>query len=67
PEVAGDAACLVDPYNVDDIRNGILKLINDKTYREKLIENGRSNKLRFDGRIIAEQYYELYKKIAENF
>ena len=67
PEVAGDAACLVDPYDTEDIRKGLLKLIHDKAYREQLIANGRKNKLRFDGQIIAEQYYQLYKRIAENF
>lgn len=63
PEVAGDAACLVDPYNTEDIRNGIIKLINDDHYREELIANGRKNRLRFNGQMIAEKYYELYKKI----
>jgi glycosyltransferase involved in cell wall biosynthesis len=67
PEVAGDAACLVDPYDIEDIRKGLLKLIHNKEYRGQIIANGRKNKLRFDGQIIAEQYYELYKKIAENF
>lgn len=64
PEVANDAACLVDPYNVDDIRNGITKLIMDDGYRTKLIENGRINKLRFNGDKIAASYYEIYKKIS---
>ena len=64
PEIAGDAACLVDPYNVGDIRKGILKLINDDAYREQLIKNGRKNKLRFNGDVIADQYYQLYRKIA---
>lgn len=66
PEVAGDAACLVNPYDVKDIRNGILKLIHDARYREQLIGNGRKNRLRFNGDVIAEQYFQLYKKMAEN-
>ncbi|HVX49949.1 MAG TPA: glycosyltransferase [Chitinophagaceae bacterium] len=64
PEVAGDAACLVDPYNTGDIRNGIMKLVNDDAYRDQLIANGRKNRLRFEAQRIAEQYYALYKKIA---
>ncbi len=63
PEVAGDAAHLVDPYNVDEIRNGVLKLIGDREYREKLINNGRQNRLRFDSDKIAGLYYDLYSKI----
>lgn len=66
PEVAGDAALLVDPYSIDDIRLGIMKVINDDPLREKLIENGRKNKLRFDGDKIANQYFELYSEIYHN-
>lgn len=60
PDVAGDAACLVDPYDIEAIRNGILKIIENEQYRGQLIENGRRNKLRYTARTIANQYYELY-------
>jgi glycosyltransferase involved in cell wall biosynthesis len=62
--VAGDAAYLVDPLNVDAIRSGILHVINDEMLREKLINNGRKNKLRFNADKVADMYYDLYKKIA---
>jgi glycosyltransferase involved in cell wall biosynthesis len=64
PEVAGDAAYLVNPLNVDAIRSGILHVINDEMLREKLINNGRKNKLRFNADKVADMYYNLYKKIA---
>ncbi len=64
PEVAGDAACLVDPFNIAEIRKNIMKLIEDKIYREYLIREGRINKLRFDGDTIANMYYNLYSKIS---
>lgn len=60
PEVAGNAACLVDPNNVDDIRCGITRLMNDGEYRGQLLKNGRINKLRFDANKIADAYYQLY-------
>ena len=63
PEVAGDAACIVDPYNIAEIRAGILRIINDEFYREALIHNGFSNALRFDPKEIARQYIELYKEL----
>ncbi len=34
PEVAGDAACLVDPYQVQEIRKGIKKIISDDGIQE---------------------------------
>ncbi len=40
PEIAGDGACLVDPYDVPAIRTGILRIINDPEYRESLIARG---------------------------
>lgn len=64
PEVAGDAACFADPYDIEDIRNGVIKIIQDDAYREQLIINGRKNRLRFSGEIIADMYYTLYQKIA---
>lgn len=65
PEVAGDAACLVDPYSVAAIRSGILKVINDDAFREDLIHRGKVNKLRFEPGKIAEMYYELYKEMLD--
>jgi glycosyltransferase involved in cell wall biosynthesis len=64
-EVAGDAAYLADPYNVLSIRQGILKIIEDDTYRANLIDKGFENVKRFDPDKIALQYYELYKDVAE--
>lgn len=63
PEVAGDAACFVDPYSVDSIRNGILKIIEDKDYRESLVLKGFKNIKRFKKENIVKQYEELYYKI----
>ena len=66
PEVAGDAACLVDPLNVESIRDGFKRVISDASYRKELIENGRLNRMRFDRNRVAEAYLELYREIAKN-
>lgn len=63
PEVAGDAACLVDPYSVSDMRQGINRILSDKLYREYLIQEGRKNKLRFESGVISDMYFDLYKSI----
>lgn len=63
PEVAGDAACLVDPFSVDSIRDGILRVIGDSAYREHLVESGFENVKRFHIETIAEQYASLYRTI----
>jgi alpha-1,3-rhamnosyl/mannosyltransferase len=41
PEVVGDAAVLVDPYDVDDIASGIGRLLTDDVLRAQLVERGR--------------------------
>lgn len=64
PEVAANAACLVDPFNVQDIRAGIVKIISDEAYRNQLVENGLENCRRFDPRIIAGMYLDLYVQLA---
>jgi glycosyltransferase involved in cell wall biosynthesis len=40
PEVVGDGALLVDPYNEDDIAQGIARLLDDQDLRARLIERG---------------------------
>jgi glycosyltransferase involved in cell wall biosynthesis len=64
PEVAGNAAHLVDPFNVESIRKGILKVIDDDEYREKLIANGFINMKRFKVEAIAKEYQNIYESMA---
>lgn len=64
PEVAGGAACLVDPYDVADIRQGVLRVIGDAAYRDALVENGLANAERFQAAKVAARYAELYRALA---
>jgi glycosyltransferase involved in cell wall biosynthesis len=64
PEVAGNAAHYVDPFSIQDINNGFLKVINDHNYRETLIEKGYENGARFSPKTIAHQYAALYYKMG---
>ena len=41
PEVAGNAALLVNPFDVDDIKSGMIKLYADASLRQALVEKGR--------------------------
>jgi glycosyltransferase involved in cell wall biosynthesis len=47
PEIAGDAALLVDPTDVDAIAAAMLRLSQDETLRQQLIAAGYANVKRF--------------------
>lgn len=64
PEVAGGSACLIDPYDTQQIRDGLLKIIHDDGYRSILVEKGLENARRFDAQFIATRYLHLYKQLV---
>ncbi len=40
PEVAGDAAILINPYSVDELADGIWRILSDKELRNQCIKKG---------------------------
>ena len=42
PEQVGDAGVLVDPYDVEDIANAMMRVANDKPLRKSMREKGQS-------------------------
>lgn len=62
--VAGDSACLVNPYDEISIRKGIEKVLKDKAYRIRLVKKGRENVRRFEPHKLANMYMDEYKKIT---
>ena len=47
PEVVGDAAVLVDPYSVDDIADGLGRVLGDEALRAALVESGHKRVAQF--------------------
>ena len=47
PEIAGDAALLVDPFNSTNIKSAMLKLMSDETLQKDLIQKGSLQKQKF--------------------
>jgi glycosyltransferase involved in cell wall biosynthesis len=66
PEVAGDGACLVDPFDVGSIRAAVQRIIEDEEYRKQLIQDGYHNVERFRASAVAERYAALYREVAVN-
>jgi len=65
PEVAGEGACLVDPYDVASIRSGVSRVLDDASYRASLVQRGFENVRRFEPRLIASQYARLYEEVSQ--
>ena len=62
PEVAGDAALLVDPFSIDSIKDAMLKIYKDQALRNKLIENGRKQREKFSWDKTAEKLWNCIEK-----
>jgi len=42
-EVCGDAACFFDPFSIESMKNAILKIKNNQSYREELMKKGKNH------------------------
>jgi glycosyltransferase involved in cell wall biosynthesis len=65
PEVVGDAALSVDPFDVDAIATAIKKLINDSALRKELSVKGQTRAKQFSWRKTARQTLVVYKEVAQ--
>jgi len=63
PEVAGGAALLVDPFDVDDITNTMAKLLGDDKLREELIRKGKEVAKVYSWKRTSEEYLALYESV----
>lgn len=62
PEVAQDAAVLVDPMNIKEIASAMNRVINDPTLRKDIISRGLDRAKDFDWDRTAEVSYAAIKK-----
>lgn len=60
PEVGGDSVFYVNPLEVDEIRQGVLNLIENESLKSSLITKGFENIKRFEIENIAQKYMEWY-------
>lgn len=65
PEVAGRAAVLVDPKKVDDIAEGIKKIIKNKKLREEIIKAGLARANEFSWEKTGRETVKVYEEILE--
>ena len=63
PEIAGDAALLVDPYNVESLISVTHRLLTNRSLRDEMIELGRARARRFSWNRCADETAEVYKQV----
>jgi glycosyltransferase involved in cell wall biosynthesis len=64
PEVVRDAAVLVNPENVFDIRKALFRALTDQPLRDKLKDRGYEQVKRFSWETSVTRMIEVYQSVA---
>lgn len=67
PEIAGDAALYVNPYDVNDIASGIKKIFNNERLRSELRIKGIKQAGKFTWKNTAEGTIKIYEYVKKAF
>jgi alpha-1,3-rhamnosyl/mannosyltransferase len=65
PEVAGDAAIMVDPHDRDALRDAMLRLMEDEKEVRRRVDLGLAQAARFTWRNCAEKTLAVYRKALQ--
>ena len=63
PEVTGEAALMVDPYNISDIARAMKEILIDESLKNKLVEQGLKNAKKFSWEKATREYLELFNEL----
>lgn len=66
PEIAENAAHIVDPYKPEEITKGIIKILENKEYYNILVLKGLERKKHFSWKNMAIDYLKLYQEVGAN-
>lgn len=66
PEVAGNAALLVNPENVFEIRRGLQRALLDSALRERMKQRGYEQAQRFSWTSSVSRILEIYREVADD-
>lgn len=64
PEVAGNGAVYINPYDLNSIVNGIDQVINYQDFREKLILQGKEKAKSYSWERVAKETFKAYSSIC---
>jgi len=67
PEVSGGAAHIINPFNSEEITQGLIEILQNETYRKSLCDKGLKRSKQFSWNNMAKEYLKLYKLVySEN-
>jgi len=66
PEVCGDAAYYVDPYDVESIAEGMRKVLTDEALRRNLIEKGLERAKLFSWEKSAKEHLKVFEEVLNS-
>lgn len=64
PEIAGDAALIIDPYKPEEITAAMIQLTTDNTLRGSKIKQGYEQAALFSWKAMAENVLKIYQEIG---
>ena len=65
PEIAGDAALIVDPFSTESIADAMQQIANNENLRQELIQKGRIRKQNFSWQKSADLLWKCIEKAVE--
>ena len=63
PEVAGDGALIIDPFNANEITQAMITIESNKDLRTDLIKKGLKQAAKFSWKAMAENVLEIYQEM----
>jgi glycosyltransferase involved in cell wall biosynthesis len=65
PEIAGDAAILIDPYKPEEITAAMVKVFNDNNLRTQMIADGLIQAAKFSWKLMAQDVLKIYNETVK--
>jgi glycosyltransferase involved in cell wall biosynthesis len=65
PEIAGDAAVLIDPRSLAEMRDGLSRLLLSPPLRAQLATRGRERAVLFQWQTCAERSLQFFREVAK--
>jgi glycosyltransferase involved in cell wall biosynthesis len=66
PELAGDAAVLVHPYDVEGLADAMWRVLSDRDLRADLVAKGLARARHFSWEKAARQTLQVYRRVCQS-